>query len=131
MRIEYVGIVFLPVFWVLLAARIFGGRRNGFPGVALGAMVFCPPSSLVLNYTNDWHHLYYCSLGADTGGPSPVIVIGKGVWYWVFQVYVNVSILTGNVLLIGASAGRRGRPCAARLGSWSGVLFPWTGILIY
>jgi len=66
-RIEYIGIVFIPVFWLLLTAR-YSGKDKDLTKTVLGSMIFLSTLTLTLNYTNDWHHLYYTSLGLDLSG---------------------------------------------------------------
>jgi hypothetical protein len=103
-RIEYIGIVFIPVFWVLLAAR-YSGKDRDLSKTVLGSMIFMSTLTLALNFTNDWHHLYYSSLSLDSTGYFPVIVIGKSVWYWVNQVYINLAMVAGTLIFI-AGYGR-------------------------
>jgi diguanylate cyclase (GGDEF)-like protein len=129
-RIEYIGIVFIPVFWLLLAAR-FSGRDKDLTKTVLGTMIFLSTLTLALNYTNDWHHLYYTSLSLDTSGSFPVIVIGKGVWYWVNQVYINLGLLAGTIMFIaGYGRGSLTYRRQARL-MITASLFPWIGFLAY
>ena len=129
-RIEYIGIVFIPVFWVLLAAR-YAGKDRDLSKAILGSMIFLSTLTLALNYTNDWHHLYYTSLSLDTSGYFPGIVIGKAVWYWVNQVYINLAFLAGMIILIaGYGRGSLTYRRQTRLMILAS-LFPWIGFLIY
>ncbi len=129
-RIEYIGIVFIPVFWLLLAAR-FSGKDKDLTKTILGTMIFLSTLTLAINYTNDWHHLYYTSFGLDTSGSFPVIVIGRGVWYWVNEVYINLGLLAGVIMLIaGYGRGSLTYRRQARL-MIAASLFPWIGFLVY
>jgi len=129
-RIEYIGIVFIPVFWLLLTAR-YSGKDKDLTKTVLGSMIFLSTLTLTLNYTNDWHHLYYTSLGLDLSGAFPVIVIGKGIWYWVNQVYINLGILVGTIMLIaGYGRGSLTYRRQTRL-MITASLFPWIGFLVY
>ena len=129
-HIEYLGIVSLPIFWILLAAR-YTGRDKWLTRPVMGFMVLFAAATLTLNYTNSWHHLYYKSLGVDAGGPFPVIAIGKGLWYWINQVYINAAVLIGNVLLIGSY--RQTSPAFRRQTRIVivGSLIPWVGYIVY
>jgi diguanylate cyclase (GGDEF)-like protein len=130
-RVQYVGIVSIPIFWLLLAAR-YTGRAKWLTKNIIGLMIIFSAVTLVLNYTNAWHHLYYTGLGVDSSGPFPVIVIGKGIWYWINQGYINLAVLLGNMILI-AGLRRAGRTTYRQqtLLMILGSLFPWIAYGIY
>jgi diguanylate cyclase (GGDEF)-like protein len=129
-RIEYIGIVFIPIFWVLLAARHSGKDKN-FSKILLASMIILSVLTLALNYTNEWHHLYYSSLGLDTSGYFPVIVIGKNVWYWINQAYINLAMLAGTLMIVSVyGRGSLTYKRHTRL-MIAGSLIPWIGALVY
>jgi diguanylate cyclase (GGDEF)-like protein len=129
-RIEYFGIVFIPVFWLLLTSR-YTGKDETLTKPIIGTLIGLSLLIFVLNVTDDWHHLFYSSLGVDTTGPFPLIIIGRGLGYWLNQVYINVSLLIGMLLLISgyrrSSLTFRHQTRFMILGS----LIPWAGFAVY
>ncbi|HUW63801.1 MAG TPA: histidine kinase N-terminal 7TM domain-containing protein [Spirochaetia bacterium] len=98
-RIEYLGIAAIPVLWIILAIR-YTGEDRWLTRRLLAALLTVPVITLVLFYTNDYHHFYYQSLSLATHGPFTVLAIVKGPWYWVFVIYIYMSLLAGNALFL-------------------------------
>lgn len=99
-KFEYIGIVLLPVTWIMFCLR-YTGRDNFlqyklFPWLLLLVSV----AIYVAVLTNDWHHLYYRSVALDADAPFPVIAVDKGPLHHLFTVYFYSIILWGNYLLI-------------------------------
>lgn len=129
-RIEYLGISFIPVFWLLTAAR-YTSRDRWLTKPVVAALFLLSLLSLVLNWTNDAHQLFYRDLRVDETGTFPLIAFSGGLWYWVHQAYANLAILAGNILLLvfvrnSASAFRK-RGLTILLGA----VVPWLAYLAY
>ncbi len=128
--VEYVGVAPLPAFWVLFAWRSLHGRRPLPRATSLALFVF-PAITLVLNWTNGLHHLYYTATTLDSSGPFPMVHLARGPWYWVNTVFLLFSFVAGNLLLLlrllRAPAAER-VPAALTM---AGSLAPWAGYLLY
>ncbi len=98
-RIEYIGVAVLPALWLLFSVQYSGNGKWLSPQV-ISAFFFIPVLTFVLNYTNEFHHLYYSAVRLNTEAPFPVLAVDKGPWYWVQQGYTMLSILSGNVLFL-------------------------------
>ncbi|HXF60592.1 MAG TPA: histidine kinase N-terminal 7TM domain-containing protein, partial [Caldilineaceae bacterium] len=98
-RVEYLGIPIVPVLWLLFALQYSGHDRWLARPVVLLLFVV-PLCTLLLNYTNKWHHLYYTSVSVDYSGPFPVLALQKGPWYWVNAAYAYLCLLAGSTLLL-------------------------------
>ena len=130
LRLEYLGLPFISVFWVMMALQYTGYARN-IPRPALGALFIIPAVTLVLHYTNQYHHLFYEHLILDRSGLFPIAAITKGIWYYVQALFTDICVVTGNLLflwMILHSAGPLRRQAAAM---FAVSLFPWIGNIIY
>jgi PAS domain S-box-containing protein len=95
---EYVGIVIVPVAWLIFALE-YTGRRNWLTPRNLVLFSLIPAITVFMVATNDLHHLYYTAV-------SPVIINGLtyhtvsyGPFFWLFvafsylMVYVSVMLM--------------------------------------
>ena len=92
-KLEYIGIVTIPVFWVILAHKYTGYDKK--VNVLVHLLLFIVPLiTLILLYTNNSHHLFYLDLKINTEGPFPLAAITKGVWYNVHIGYTNILLIS-------------------------------------
>ncbi|MDZ4721424.1 MAG: histidine kinase N-terminal 7TM domain-containing protein [Roseiflexaceae bacterium] len=66
----------------------------------IGALFVIPGVTILLNATNELHHLYYASIGIDTSGPFPLATLQPGPWYWVQVSYSLLVTLLGSWLIL-------------------------------
>jgi signal transduction histidine kinase len=128
--IEYLGIPFIPFFWILFTLQ-FVGKQKWINWKLITPLLFLSIVTFVLHFTNDFHHLYYKEIKIDNSGPFPISQLVKGPWYWVYIAYINIATLFGNLLLIEmfikTSPIYRKQVLIMVLGS----LCPWFGHIIY
>ena len=129
-KVQYLGIAFIPFFWVLVAARFSGtGTRASRPALA-GLLLVCA-LTLFFDWTNASHHVFYRSVAVDAAGRFPVIVLGKGPWYWVHTLTMNLALVAGNLILIRSFTrsprATRRQTAVMMLGS----ALPWLFFLAY
>ena len=130
LRIEYLGLPFIPVFWFLLALR-YTGYTQAIPKWLYGALFLVPLVTLFLHYTNNHHHLFYKSLSINEEGPFPVAAISKGIWYYINVGFNNICMISGSILfyrMMMRSVGALKKQAAAM---FSVSLVPWIGNIIY
>ncbi len=98
LRIEYLGIAFLPTFGLLTALESTGNRwrHDSKPAIAMLAL---STLTLVGMYTNDLHHLYYADLLLTRVGALTIIQITRGPWYTAAMTYANLALVVGAALL--------------------------------
>ena len=81
LMVEYFGISFIPIFWLMLALHYTGYHTRMKP--QLTPLLFVIPSlTLLFNYTNDYHHLFYASVQSP-GDPSASLQLEHGFWFWI------------------------------------------------
>ena len=130
-RVEFLGLVACLPAWVVTAAGSvnrgrFLSRRSAV------TLLLIPGTSLVLYYTNQYHHLYYGAVSLVPPGPLALISTDRGPCYWVFAAYALASLLFGNVLYAWKRRQERAgnRPSAGGP-LLAGSLVPWAAVLAY
>jgi len=99
-KFEYIGIVLLPITWLLFCFK-YTGREDWLKNSPVfWLLLLIPAAAYVIVITNDWHHLYYKSLGLHLDGSFPLIAIQKGPVHYLFTFYFYSIILWGNYLLL-------------------------------
>ncbi|MDT8903211.1 histidine kinase N-terminal 7TM domain-containing protein [Anaeroselena agilis] len=130
LRIESVGIAFLPAAWVTLA--VYHTRAQNARWAHIKAVLLMLSAiTFVLSNTSEFHHLHYGPLRLNPDAPFPVVAFEPGPWYWVHTVYINLAVLYGNILY--ARAWRNAPPAKSKQAFvfFLGSLFPWGVYIAY
>ena len=107
-KFEYVGIVLLPITWLLFCFRYTGREGWSQNRALLAGLLLVATAVYAVVLTNESHHLYYAAVGLDLDGPFPLIDIQKGPLHYLFTIYFYSIIIWGNNLLV-LSEGRTER----------------------
>lgn len=130
LRIEYIGVSFIPPLYIITVAQI-ATRRKWRMTPATALLVGLSVLTLFFHYTNEYHHLFYAGVTIDRTGPFPVAVLEKGPWYWFHIAYINIGLLFVNYLLIRmlmTSSAMRRKQAAIMLAA---SCIPWAGLVVY
>lgn len=100
-KVEYLGISMIPALWIILVIT-YVGKNIWLTPLRVAALFFIPVMTLVLNHTNEYHHLYYSAVSVSNYGPFPILAIQAGPWYWVQMIYNSVAFLFASYLLLSA-----------------------------
>ncbi|MDT8719237.1 diguanylate cyclase [Clostridium sp. 19966] len=100
-RIEYLGIPFLGVFWMIMALD-FTGNIKKVKKSTLILLCIIPLITLILNYTNDFHHLFYKKIYMDYHGVFPIVEIVRGPGYWLNIIYTYALMIAGLIIFIAS-----------------------------
>ena len=96
-KIQYIGLSFLPVFWVGFAADYTGlGKKilkPSYPFFLLFSVV-----TLALVFSNQYHHLHFRGIELFETKLFAIAVFHRGPWYWVYIVFTYSMLLIGNFL---------------------------------
>jgi diguanylate cyclase (GGDEF)-like protein len=129
-KVQYLGISFIPAFWLLFILT-YSGREPWLTPVTKTVLFSLSGLTLVLHWTNSLHHLYYAHESVDNTGPFPVLAFVKGPWYWVHQAYTNFALLAGTILLLRqfmrSPPAYRPQTLLVLIGS----VLPWVVYLVY
>ncbi|MXR40056.1 PAS domain S-box protein [Halobaculum sp. WSA2] len=128
--VQWVGVVVIPVAWLLFALEYTGRDRYVRPRyVALLSVV--PVVTVALAATNDYHDLLYLDTELVTEGGRQVLDRVGGPWYWVVTGYTYLLGLLGSIPLLGLvrsdSLPFRGQS----LGLLVGTLAPWASNVLF
>jgi signal transduction histidine kinase len=99
-NIEYLGITALPLTWFLFCLKLSGKEswyKNRF---ILFLLIAVPVITVLLVWTNRFHHLHYKNYYLDQSGEFPTVTIVPGVSYTFFTIYFYALLAAGSYLLI-------------------------------
>lgn len=98
-NVEYLGIAFIPAFWLLFLLK-FTGKDKWLNTKYLYAFMLLPLITLLMVWTNKYHHLHYKSVSLDDSGPFPLLSLETGPWYIVHTIYFYTLLVWGVILLV-------------------------------
>jgi len=129
-RMQYLGIVTVPVAWLALVLDYTGferwlTRRN------LALLSVDPLLTLLLAWTNDAHGLIWTRVELDTGASSQMLRLTHGPAFWLNALYSYALLLIGTLLLFRTYM-RSPRLYRKQIGIMLlGALVPWAGNAFY
>jgi len=99
-NIEYIGISTLPVCWLVFCLYLSGKEK--WYKKKLNALILASISilTMLLVWTNQYHHLHYKDLFISYKSAFPMVVIVPGISYKLFTIYFYLILATGSYLLI-------------------------------
>lgn len=100
-RVQYIGIVVIPVAWLWLSLE-YTGREHWFLAPQRYLLAIVPLVTLLLVWTNDQHGLIWQQTGLKQRGPITVFDPQYGAWFWVHTIFSYTAILLGSALLLRA-----------------------------
>ena len=98
-NVEYLGIVLIPAFWLLFILQ-FTGRDRYINTKNIIWMFIIPLITLLLVWTNKFHHLYFKSIYVDRSESFPLLGVESGPWYLIYTLYFYALLALGVVMLI-------------------------------
>ena len=129
-KIQYLGIVTLPVMWLVFALQ-YTGRERWLTCRNLALWAIVPLITLLLVWTNDIHGLIWRNIRLDTGGSFSVLDLSHGTVFWGYATFSYLLLLLGTFLLLQALIRSpylyRGQAGALLIGA----LTPWLGNALY
>ena len=99
-KAAYLGVPFLPVLWLffILDYRASGSRRSN-PLRRL--LLVVPALSLILAWTNDYHHLIWTDMSLATVKGSRITIYEFGPYFWIaVAAYSWILVLIATVVLL-------------------------------
>jgi PAS domain S-box-containing protein len=98
-KIEYLGIAPTPTIAALFMITHAGygwllNRRN------LALLLMIPVTTILLMWTNDFHHLVYVSISLKHVSGFDSMVPMRGAWFWIHAVYSYLMLFAGSFLLL-------------------------------
>ena len=97
-KMEYIGIVNVPVFFLLFAIEYSGYRQKIQRGVALFWII--PLITLILVWTNDFHGLIWSHISQQMINGYYLLAVNHGIAFWIWAAYSYLCLLAGLITLI-------------------------------
>lgn len=98
-NIEYIGIATLPLNWFIFSLNFCGKECWYKKPFNLASILLFPILTILMVWTNSFHHLHYKYLSIATEGPFPMLAINKGPWYLIFTIYFYLLLGAGCYLI--------------------------------
>ncbi len=127
---EIVGIAAIPVAWYQFAIEYSGRDEGGLKGRRV-ALLLIPVLTVILYWTNTYHHLIWREAVLETQAPFPYLVRTYGFSYWGFIAYSYTLLLGGSYRLfqmVWATSRWYIRQVVLLVG---GILIPWICYTIF
>jgi len=96
---EYLGVGCAPTFWIIFVINFTGHEQWLTPRIRL-LVVIEPVVTLLMVWTNNWHHLHYAKAGVNHSGPFPLLAFTPGIWYKIHTSYFYGMLGWGMYLII-------------------------------
>ena len=127
-KIEYIGIMTLPVGWLAFAFQ-YSGIKKAVTRRNMAILSAVPFINLIICWTN-YHHLFYKSVEMGTGVISPLVpVYGPAFWinilYSYSLIFAGIYLFLKKAIELGRKYTKQGIILAA------GVMIPIIGNVIY
>lgn len=123
-RVEYLAIVAIPGLGYIFALA-FTGRDQRLTRRCLFLLFLIPAITLVMVWTNDFHHLHWVAVTWDTSGPVPVLSFTYGPWFFIYIIVAYFTVLLALMVFVQALI-RTPRPYRGQIawlvGAWLLVL---------
>jgi len=129
-KIQYIGIVSVPLLWVGFAFH----HANQARWLTLRTMVLMsivPVATFILVLTTESHGLVWREISITKTGGFSALSVSYGYWFWINAIYAYVLLVIGTIIVIrsiGRSAGIYRSQAVLLL---LAVLAPWIGNAFY
>ncbi|MBN1643987.1 MAG: PAS domain S-box protein [Dehalococcoidales bacterium] len=99
-NIGYLGSMTVPIAWFFFALNYTSGKRLFTNWKRITPFCIIPLATVILVWTNNWHHLMWSNEHLATSGPFIVTAKTYGPFFWVALTCNYVLIITGAIFLL-------------------------------
>ena len=129
-NLEYMGLALLPSMLMIFALHIVHGKPVS-KGVVAGLFVI-PGITLLIVFTQRYHSLFYIDPHVDYSGLFPALSFKRGLWYYVYHVFQQISAFSAIGLLVRHALRQEKRKRTQTITLAVGALVPvLSGTLYY
>jgi signal transduction histidine kinase len=107
LRIAYLGLTTIAPLFLLFILTFTGKMKYLTPGLK-GLLVFLPLFSIAIQYSNEFHQLYYTDISVKDLGTFSILVLERGILYWPLIIYTTIFNIIAIVLLIDVIIKKNG-----------------------
>lgn len=128
-KIQYLGIVTLPVA-LLLFALVFSGRRAWITTPKLVALMVVPVVTLLLAISNELHRLVWSDWYLESIGDTSALHLEHGPAFWVYIAYTYILLAASTIMIVQALMYRPKIYRGQMVSIIVGISAPWLSNLI-
>ncbi|KTG08435.1 hypothetical protein AUR64_19230 [Haloprofundus marisrubri] len=128
--VQWVGVVAIPVAWVLFAME-YTGRDQYVRTKYVAALSVVPALTVVFAATGDYHDLLYTGSELTQQGNVEVLRRNGGPWYWVSAGYTYLLGLIGSVPLLGYVRSETSQFRGQSVALLVGTVAPWASNVLF
>jgi hypothetical protein len=127
--VQYFTLPYYPALWLLLS---LAGTKTiqSVSAATIYPFFIVPTLTFLFRLTNGLHGLYYSSLSVLHNGYFPVLVLGKGPWYYVNASYLLLCFILALFFYRGRSRHLSRERRISFLMLTSGALMPLIGLAL-
>lgn len=103
-KLEYIGIAFIPLLFLLFTMN-YTGRKSWLPMPLIIIFAGISTTTILLVFTTEYHSLYHTSYSLNYDYIFPVFHFDPGIWYWIHFSYANLCIILSLILLFSTLHG--------------------------
>ena len=97
-NVEWLGVVLLPLAWLIFVLQ-YTGQTRWLTRRVVVLLAIVPLIPLLLTWTNNLHGLIYSNARLDRSVPFSALVTTYGIWFWIFVLYTYALLLLGAFLI--------------------------------
>lgn len=127
-KLEYIGLTFIPLFWLGFAMRNSGIERP--MSRRLLVLVIPPLITIALAWTNEWHGLIWQEPRLMERNGAAIYEPIYGTWFWIYLVYAYVLFTISSTVLIRQALGSWQLYRAQAILLLVGTTLPWLSNLL-
>jgi PAS domain S-box-containing protein len=129
-KVEYFGIVSVPVAWLSFALH-YTGRSEWVTVRNIVWLAVMPATILILVWTNEAHGLIWRDLWIDVSDGAEFLSSEHGTGFWIHSAYSYLILAFGTALLVRALFRARDLYRDQVLAVLGGAMAPWLGNILY
>ncbi|HXH99134.1 MAG TPA: histidine kinase N-terminal 7TM domain-containing protein [Sphingobacteriaceae bacterium] len=98
-KVLNIGVAFIPTLWIVFLIK-FVGLDKWLTPINVVLLFIEPVLTLIVVWTNDLHHLQMTIVNVIQREEIFLLVIDKGVWYYIHLIYFYFMMVAGVFLLL-------------------------------
>ena len=132
-KLAYIGILGLPLSWTAFALA-YSSHTNWLTKRNIALALIFPITTLIVIFTNEYHHWFFTDFGLQTDKISGLILIYDplGWWFWLHAIYTYGILIFGSYFLVREYWEKREVYRSQIAINMTAILLPWisNGIVI-
>jgi PAS domain S-box-containing protein len=128
-KVQYLGIVTVPVVWALFALQYAG--YEWLMNRHWKWLLIEPVVILGFVWTNEYHYLHWTEIETVTQGSLTLLVLGHGPTFWIHIAYSYGMLMVGTVVLLRCMRRANDLYRYQSVLLLASTFIPWLGNLLY